>query len=203
VTAVVSAKALATAGAGANKVLNSGRRMLTNIGRRQIYKMGMTAVLIFAAQAFDFPVGGGTSGHLTGGVLAAVLLGPFAGTIVISVVLAVQMLFLADGGLFALGANIVNMAIIGSLGSYYIYHFLKKVLPQTPSVMIAAWCSVVLAALSCSLQIGLSGKAELAQIAPSMLKTHIVVGLAEAFITVAAISAFNLITSKDADRAID
>ena len=130
--------------------------------------------------------------------MAAVLLGPFAGAIVISVVLAVQMLFFGDGGLVAIGANIVNMALIGSLASYYIYYFLRKILPKTTSVMIAAWCSVMLAALACSLQIGLSGTISLDRIVPAMLKAHVVIGIAEAFITIAGIYAFNAMTGKTA-----
>lgn len=198
VTAVIPAKALAAAGAGANRVMASGRRILTSFGERYIYKMGMAAALVFAAQMFNFPIASGTSGHMIGGVLAAVLLGPFAGAIIISVVLAVQMLFFGDGGLVAIGANIVNMALIGSLVSYYIYYFLKKVLPETTSVMIAAWCSVMLAALACSLQIGLSGTISLGLIVPSMLKAHIVIGIAEALITVAGIYAFTAMTGKAA-----
>jgi len=84
---------------------------------------------IFAAQMFNFPINKGTSGHLIGGVFASVLLGPLEGVVVIAVVLIVQSLFFADGGIMALGANITNMAIFGSFVSYYIYAGLKKIIP--------------------------------------------------------------------------
>ena len=195
VTAVVPAKILAGAGAGANKVMQSGRRMLTSFGEQQIYKMGMVAALVFAAQMFNFPVEHGTSGHLIGGVLAAVLLGPFAGAIVISVVLAVQMLFFGDGGLIAIGANIVNMALIGSLGCYYIYYWMKKVLPEWAAIAAASWSSVVLASLVCSLQIGLSGTIGLGTVTHAMLRVHTLIGIAEALITIAFVYLFRSMTS--------
>ena len=195
VTAVVPAKALASAGAGANRVMENGRRMLTGFGEQQIYKMGMVAALVFAAQMFNFPVESGTSGHLIGGVLAAVLLGPFAGAIVISVVLAVQMFFFADGGLIAIGANIVNMAVIGSLGCYYIYYWLKKILPEWTAIAAASWSSVVLASLACALQIGLSGTIAFGTVTQSMLRVHALIGIAEALITIAFVYLFRSMTS--------
>ena len=88
--------------------------------------MGVTAAFIFAAQMINFPVVGGTSGHLLGAVLAAVLLGPWAGTLVMASVIAVQSLLFQDGGLLAMGANIVNMGIIGTIGGYAIYRALCR-----------------------------------------------------------------------------
>ncbi|KPK42024.1 MAG: cobalamin biosynthesis protein CbiM, partial [Omnitrophica WOR_2 bacterium SM23_29] len=90
--------------------------------------MGVMSAFIFAAQMLNFPVVGGTSGHLLGGVLAAVLLGPYAGAIVISCVLVIQCLIFQDGGLTTLGANIFNMAIVGTIGGYFVYRFLAKIL---------------------------------------------------------------------------
>ena len=147
--------------------------------------MGMVASQVFAAQMFNFPIGNGTSGHLIGGVLAAVILGPFAGTIVISVVLAVQMIFFADGGLLALGANIINLAFLASFFSYYTYYWLKKYWPEWLAIASAAWVSVPLAALACAFEIALSGTVPISSIVPIMLKTHVVIGLAEALITLA------------------
>jgi cobalt/nickel transport system permease protein len=190
VTAVAPRAALAAVGKGVQSVALGGRRVLTKLGEKKIYQMGMVASLVFAAQMFNFPISNGTSGHLIGGVLAAVILGPFAGAIVISVVLAVQSLFFADGGLLALGANIVNMAAIGSLACYYIYYYLKKVAPEWLAIAVAAWSSVVLAALLCSLQIGFSGTIGFGQVIPAMLRVHAVIGIAEALITLAAVHLF-------------
>jgi len=190
VTALVPAQALATAGRGAQSIASGYRRVLTKLGEQKVYQMGMAAALVFAAQMFNFPIGGGTSGHLIGGVFAAVLLGPFAGTIVIAVVLIIQSLFFADGGLLALGANIINMAAIGSLACYYIYYYLKKVAPEWLAIAVAAWSSVVLASLACALQIGFSGTIGFGQVIPAMLRVHAVIGITEALITLAAVHLF-------------
>jgi cobalt/nickel transport system permease protein len=184
VTAVVGQRVLATVGNSLGNIQMAGRRMVTEIGKEKLQKMGLVAAWIFSAQMFNFPIGQGTSGHLIGGVFAAVILGPFAGTVVIAAVLAVQSLFFADGGLMALGANIVNMAVIGSLASYYIYAALKKALPEVLSIAIAAWCSVVLAAAACSLEIGFSGTIGLTAVTSAMLKIHALIGVFEAVITV-------------------
>lgn len=180
-------RALAT---GLNTVTNGTRRVLTRAGENAIYKMGMVAALVFAAQMFNFPVDGGTSGHLIGGVLAAVLLGPFAGAVVISAVLAIQMVFFADGGVLALGANIINMAFFGTVLCYYVYLQLKKVLPEWIAIAAASWISVVLAAFSCAVQIGLSGIIAFGEVIPAMMKVHAVIGTAEALITIAFVYVF-------------
>lgn len=96
---------------------------------RMIPLMGVMSAFIFAAQMINFPVAGGTSGHLLGGVLAAVLLGPYAAAVVISVVLMVQCLIFQDGGLTALGANIFNMSFAGAMGGYAIYAFIRRFTP--------------------------------------------------------------------------
>src|SRR3989339_947362 len=175
VTALVPAEALATAGQGAGNLSGRLRRVLTPAGEKLIYKMGMVASLIFAAQMFNFPINSGTSGHLIGGVFASVILGPFAGAIVIAVVLAVQMLFFADGGLLAIGANIVNMALFGTILAYYIYYLLKKIAPEWLAVAVAAWASVPIAAFACALELGLSGTISFGEVIPAMLKVHMVI----------------------------
>src|SRR6266545_164652 len=110
---------------------------------------GLTAALIFAVQMLNFPVAGGTSGHLLGGVLASVLVGPWVGALCVAVVLVVQALF-ADGGLTALGLNILNMAIVGALGGYALFAALRRILPRSRggvlvATAVTAWLSVVLA----------------------------------------------------------
>lgn len=185
ITAPAPQAALATAGRLAGNFTLGRRRLLTKLGEQQLYQMGMVAALIFAAQMFNFPIGQGTSGHLIGGVLAAVILGPFAGTTVISVVLAVQMIFFADGGLLALGANIINLAVLASLVAYYMYYWLKEYWPEWLAIASAAWISVPLAAVACAFEMALSGTVPLSLILPAMLKIHIVIGLAEALVTLA------------------
>lgn len=154
---------------------------------KMIPLMGVMAAFIFAAQMLNFPVMGGTSGHLLGGVLAVVLLGPYAGAVVIAVVLIVQCLLFQDGGLTALGANILNMSIIGSLGGYIIYNVLRKMLKNKNDILIAtafaSWCSVVLASAACALELAASGTSPLNVVIPSMISVHIFIGIGEAIIT--------------------
>lgn len=190
VTAVVPEAALAAAGKGAQSIMVGSRRVLTKFGQSFILKMGAVASLVFAAQMFNFPINSGTSGHLLGGVLAAVLLGPFAGSLVIAAVLLVQSFFFADGGLLALGANIINMAVFGALISYYIYVSLKKFFPEWLAIMVAAWLSVMMASFICALEIGFSGTIPLGTAISAMVRVHAIIGLAEALITVALFNLF-------------
>jgi len=190
VTALKPAEALATVGQGVGNMVGGVRRVLTGEGERTIYKMGMVAALVFAGQMFNFPIGSGTSGHLIGGVFASVILGPFAGAIVISVVLAVQMLFFADGGLLAIGANIINMALFGTIIAYYVYFSLKRAVPEWLAVLAAAWASVPLAAFVCALELGFSGTVPFAVVIPAMVKVHAIIGIAEALITLALVKMF-------------
>lgn len=184
VTAVVPQGVLAAAGNVAGNIGMAGRRILTKIGEEKFRQMGLVAIWIFAAQMFNFPINAGTSGHVIGGVFAGVILGPFAGTVVIAAVLIVQSLFFADGGIMALGANIVNMAVLGTFVSYYAYAWLKSRMPETISIALAAWFSVILASGACALEIGMSGAIGLGSVMTSMMTMHALVGVAEAIITV-------------------
>jgi len=198
VTALAPQEAFAAAGRNVRGLAGKSRRMLTRLGEQKIYRMGMVAALIFAAQMFNFPIDQGTSGHLIGGVLAVVLLGPFAGAIAVATVLVVQALFFADGGLAVMGANIINMAFLGALVSYYIYAGLKKHMWEWLSIGIAAWVSVMLAAAATSLEIGLSGTFALPAVMGSMLRVHAVIGAAEALITIALVKAFRKMAPEEA-----
>lgn len=154
---------------------------------RFIPLMGVMAAFIFAAQMLNFPVMGGTSGHFLGGVLAAVLLGPYAGAVVISVVLLVQCLVFQDGGLTTLGANIFNMAMIGTIAAYFIFKLLRMVFGQKgflAAVAVAAWLSVMFASIACSFELALSGTSPLSIALPAMTGVHSLIGLGEAVITV-------------------
>jgi cobalt/nickel transport system permease protein len=177
--------------------------MRTNrtLDERMIPLMGVSAAFIFAAQMFNFQVIGGTSGHLLGGVFAAVLLGPWPATLVMACVVAVQGLVFQDGGLVVMGANIFNMGIIGTLGGYAIYKTIATALGgeargRLPAAGIAAWCSVVLAAVAVSIELGISGTAPLSVTLPTMVGVHVLIGIGEAVITVAALG-FIQATRKD------
>lgn len=154
---------------------------------RMVPLMGVMAAFIFAAQMLNFPVIGGTSGHLLGGALAAILLGPYAGAIVIAVVLIAQCLIFQDGGLTTLGANIFNMSFIGSMGAYAIYSLLRKILSRNRGIIagafIAAWASVVLASGFCAVELALSGTSPLKVALPAMIGLHALIGIGEAIIT--------------------
>ena len=154
----------------------------------------VVATFVFAAHMLNFPIGGGTSGHFLGAVLAAALMGPWAACLALALVLFVQGAFFADGGLLAFGSNVFNMGVIGGIVSYYAMRGLRSVLPEgkggfLASVGVASWLSIVLASTSCSLQLVLSGAAELGTILPAMVGTHAVIGAGEALIAVLAVAA--------------
>lgn len=173
--------------AAAGAVGLCSRKTSQLLGEKKIPVMGVTAAFVFAAQMINFPVAGGTSGHLLGGAIAATLLGPYAGFMVITVVLTVQCLVFQDGGLTALGANIMNMAFVGTACVYPIVRvgcaFTRKRAGVVIGSALAAWVSVVAASLFCSLELGFSGRAPMALIVPAMVGVHSVIGIGEAVIT--------------------
>jgi cobalt/nickel transport system permease protein len=165
----------------------AARQVHRNLPRHKIPLMGLGAAFVFAAQMINFPVGGGTSGHLLGGVLAGVLLGPGAAAIVIACVLMVQALLFSDGGVLALGANIFNMAFIGAVAGCAIYRFVRRILPclrgQIIAVFFAAWLSTVLASTACAGELALSGTLPPHVVFPAMLGVHALIGIGEGLIT--------------------
>jgi cobalt/nickel transport system permease protein len=161
-----------------------------SLGEKQIPLMGVMAAFIFAAQMINFPVAGGTSGHLLGGALAAIVLGPWAGMLVLTAVVAVQALLFQDGGLVVMGANILNMGIITCAIGYGLY---RAAAGQSKTVKlsvagIAAWLSVMAGALFTAVQLWLSSTSPLTVVIPAMLGIHALIGLGEALITVSALS---------------
>jgi len=157
---------------------------------------GLVAAFVFAGQMLNFPVAGGTSGHLIGGVLAAVLVGPWLGTLACTTVLTVQALVFADGGLSALGLNVVNLAIIPCLGGYALFLVLRWVLPKTRSGVLAAtavtaWASVVAAALAFTLEyaVGGVGDVPITSVVAAMAGVHGLIGIGEAVITTLIVGA--------------
>jgi cobalt/nickel transport system permease protein len=164
-----------------------------SLDERAIPLMGVMAAFIFAAQMFNFPVAGGTSGHLLGGTLAAILLGPWVGTLVMACVIAVQGLVFQDGGLLVMGANIFNMGVVGTLGGFALYRVLCRALggesrARLPAAGVAAWAAVVAGATAMSLELAVSGTIALEVSLPAMIGVHVLIGVGEALITVAALA---------------
>ena len=173
-------------------------RTNTSLGEKQVPLMGIMAAFIFAAQMINFPVAGGTSGHLLGGALAAIVLGPWAGMLVMTAVIAVQALLIQDGGLLVMGANILNMGLLTAAIGYGLY---RSVVGSSRGVKlavagVAAWLSVMAGALATALQLWLSGTSSLQTVVIAMLGVHTLIGIGEALITVAAL-AFILRTRPD------
>ena len=153
--------------------------------------MGVMAAFIFAAQMVNFPVLGGTSGHFMGGVLAAVLLGPFMGVLIMTTVLIVQCLVFQDGGITALGANVFNMGLVGVLGGYAVYTVSYAIMKRfnsrsamAVSAFGAGWCSIVLASAACAVELAVSGVMPLRAALVPMAGIHAVIGIGEGVITV-------------------
>lgn len=154
---------------------------------RVVVVMGIFAALIFAAQMINFTIIGGTSGHLLGAALATIILGPYAGSIIITVVLIVQAFVFGDGGITALGANNFNMAITGVMSSYLIYKLITRFSRSRAffyaGVAAASWFSVVIAAAFCGIELAISGTYSLRITLGSMIPIYMVIGVGEAIIT--------------------
>lgn len=186
--------AVATAGViGVGAALRGAKNQLTE---KSAPLAGLTAVFVFAVQMLNFPVAAGTSGHLLGGALAAVLVGPYAATLAITVVLIIQAFLFADGGLTALGLNIFNMSIVGVWVGYAIFLLVRKIMPKKKaSIAIAAavagFVSVPAAAAGFVLQyaVGATATYETSTVLAAMISTHILIGIGEAVITFLTVSA--------------
>jgi cobalt/nickel transport system permease protein len=183
-------------GASAGGVWYGIRRTAAILDDRRIPLAGLMAAFLFAAQMVNFPIASGTSGHLIGGVLAAVLVGPWLGVVAMTVVLVVQGLLFADGGLTALGLNIFNMALIGVLLGYALFRALLAFLPATRwavmgAAAVAAWASVPLAALGFVFQylLGGEGSIPVATVASAMIGIHLLIGVVEGLITALVVGA--------------
>ena len=154
--------------------------------------LGLSAAFIFAAQMLNFPVAGGSSGHLLGAALAAILLGPSAAIIAVSAVIILQCFLFADGGISTLGANVFNMGVVGVIVAYCVFRaitalFGERSLPVAAG--LAGWCSVMAAAAVCAGQIALSGHASPRLVFGGMLGIHALIGVGEGLITAMVVSA--------------
>jgi cobalt/nickel transport system permease protein len=156
--------------------------------------LGVLAAFIFAAQMLNFPIVGGTSGHFLGATLAAVLLGPWLACLVMAVVIAVQAFAFADGGISALGANVLNMGVLGALLAGLAVAAAMKVVPHSRAFFLGvvgtvSWLAVMVGAAATSVELALSDTIPLGTSLPPMLGVHSLIGIGEAVITVAAVSA--------------
>jgi len=179
-TGVVAAAGIAVALRGARRELDD----------RTAPMAGLVATFVFAAQMINFPVGAGTSGHLMGGALAAVLVGPWSAVLCLSVVLLVQGLMMADGGITALGTNITLMGLVTVAVGWTTFIVLRRLLPARPSsvpvaAVVGAFLSVPVAALVFTLLFSIGGQApvELSKVVVAMLGWHTLIGLGEAAVT--------------------
>ena len=165
------------------------------LDERRVPLLGVTGAFIFAAQMLNsFPVAGGTSGHFLGAALAAILLGPWLACLTMAVVVSLQAFVFADGGVTALGANILNMGVIGALLVGGLMLASRRVLPKSRTVLLAitavgAWLAVMAGATATSLELAISGTVPFGTVLPAMLGVHALIGIGEAVVTVGAVAA--------------
>ena len=163
------------------------RRASREFDERMVPLMGVLAAFIFAAQAFNFPVAGGTSGHFLGGALAAILLGPWAGLLIMTAVIGLQALVFQDGGLLAMGANIFTMGIVTVWVGYFVYQGLTR-FNRYVAAFLAGWLSVFMASVVASFLLALSGTASLGVVLAAMATVHAFIGVGEGLITAGAVA---------------
>lgn len=168
-------------------------RSRESLSERQVPLMGVLAAFIFAAQMLNFTVAGGTSGHLIGGALATILLGPWAGILTMTTVVGIQALLFQDGGLVVMGANILDMGIIATLVAYGVFRGMQLLAGDRRwGVLVggfaAAWVSVVVAAAAVAVQLGFSGTSPIGLALPAMTTVHVLIGIGEGLITVGALA---------------
>lgn len=168
----------------------AAHRSQADLDERLVPLAGVMAAFIFAGQMINFPVAGGTSGHLVGAALAAIVLGPWLGILVMTAVIALQALLFQDGGLVVMGANILVMGVVPALAGYGLYRMVAGRGRRTQLIVagVAAWLSVMAAALLTALMLGFSNTVSFSIVVPVMLGIHALIGLGEALITVAALS---------------
>jgi cobalt/nickel transport system permease protein len=169
------------------------RQTRDQLGERQVPLLGVMAAFIFAAQAINFPVAGGTSGHLLGGALAAIVLGPWAAVLVMTAVIGLQALLFQDGGLLVMGWNIINMGVLTAFTGYWVYRLGRRLFGDSRLVMViagfvGAWLSVEVSAIATALQLAVSGTSPLTIALPTMAGVHALIGIGEGLITVGALT---------------
>jgi cobalt/nickel transport system permease protein len=174
-------------------ILAALRQTQRQLGERQVPLMGVLAAFIFAAQAINFPVAAGTSGHLMGGALAAIVLGPWAATLIMTAVIAVQGLLFQDGGLLVMGWNILNMGVFTAFSGYFVYRLVQRVAGSGGAARMAgafagAWVSVEVGATATAVELAVSGTSPLSFALPAMAAVHALIGVGEGLITAGALA---------------
>jgi cobalt/nickel transport system permease protein len=169
------------------------RNVGRDVGERQVPMMGVLAACIFAGQMLNFTVAGGTSGHLMGAAIAAILLGPWAAILILTCVVGIQALIFQDGGLLALGGNIFNMGVIGAFVGYAVYRLVQRFANGArwgvlAGGFVAGWASIVVASLAVALQLAISGTSPANIGIPTMGGVHALIGIGEGLITLGALS---------------
>jgi len=190
VSVPVAAGGFAVSGAALGWAVRRARRKLDD---RAVPVLGMTAAFVFAAQMLNFPIAGGTSGHFLGAAFCTAVLGPAAGIIVMALVVGLQCLVFADGGLLALGTNVLNMGVIGCLLSAAVLWGARDLSRRSTGAFLgvvgaAAVLSVTVASAACAAELALSGTVPLWVSLPPMLGFHVLIGVGEALITVGVLS---------------
>ena len=184
---------------GATFVISAGacaygvKRVNQKFGEREVPLMGVTAAFIFAAQMINFPIAGGTSGHFLGAAFSSVLLGPWPALIIMTLVLVVQCLGFADGGLTALGSNVFNMGVIGALGGYVIFILIYHLCRKSHkgffiALAVSSWSSITMGATAAAIELAMSGTSPLMIVLPTMIGIHAIIGIGESVITTTAVS---------------
>lgn len=163
-------------------------RKLKNFPEDKIPLLGLFAAGVFAAQMVNFPITGGVSGHLLGATLVAILLGPYATILVMTAVLIIQTLLFGDGGITAMGANILNMGIVGAFLGYAVHSKLKET-NEVIAIGFASWLSVVVGATLTAIEIGLSKSLPFMKVLTLMIGYHLIIGIGEAVLTIFIIKA--------------
>jgi cobalt/nickel transport system permease protein len=176
------------------------RNTKDQLGETQVPLMGIIAAAIFAGQMLNFTIPGGTSGHLLGGTLAAIMLGPWAGVLIMTAVVAVQGLLFQDGGLLVMGVNIINMGIITSFVGYFVFKWVKGLVRGNGGLLagafLGAWVSLIVTSVAAAIELAVSGSSPLQVALPAMVGVHAVIGVGEGLLTVFAL-AFILATRPD------
>ena len=188
--------AIATGALSVGTVSVALKQAKTQMSEKMVPLAGITAAFVFAAQMVNFPVAAGTTGHLLGGALAAILLGPHIGALVVTVVVVIQALAFADGGLTALGYNVLNMAVVPAYGGFAVYSGFRKLLPKRKGGVIAATglaagLSVVLSAAAFSIQwlFGATAPVPFDTVFGAMVGVHLLIGIGEGLISALTVGA--------------
>jgi len=183
---------IATGVISAGTVAYASYAIRRRVAPEKIPLLGVAGAFVFAAQMINFPVAGGTSGHLLGAALVAILLGPWAAVLVMTAVLVIQCFVFQDGGALALGANVLNMGVVGALLGYVTYAGIGKISPHVSvrytAAFLAAWVAVMAGAFLCSCELIISGTAASQVVLPAMLGVHTLIGVVEGIITVGALA---------------